>query len=70
MNRDSKLLPLGIIGGLCAAVAAHPDLIEGVIELDKKAIASVVCLALAVIAGWLSTSPLPGKNDADTIGRR
>lgn len=63
MTRDSNLWPIGMIGAFCAALAVNPDLVEGLLERDTKAIASVICMLLAIVAGWMNASPINALSD-------
>lgn len=62
-TRDSKGWPVLMVAAVLGAVATQPQLIEGLLELNKKAIAAIVCIVLAAIAGQMGTSPLPGEHD-------
>jgi hypothetical protein len=58
MKRDSRWWWVGMAGAWLASLAVHPDLVERMIEGDKKAWVSSVCQLLAIVAGYLKASPL------------
>lgn len=63
MNRDSHVLWITVFAAFAASLSLQPELLEHLLELDKKAIVSVICQLLAIVAAQLGTSPLKGKND-------
>ncbi len=68
MTRDSKVLWLGMVGGIVGAILLHaeqfPILLGYPIVKEGLTLASIV---FAVVSGFLHTSPLPGKNDGDSV---
>ena len=65
-TRDSKAwLPIAVAGVL-SSLALQPELVEHLLELDKKAIAAVICLGLGIVAAWMRASPI---NDISDEGR-
>lgn len=53
-------------GAFLASLAANPELVEHMMELDKKAWISALCQLGAILAAFLKASPLPISDE----GRR
>lgn len=76
MHRDSKLWWAGIVGAVILGLATL-DAGSGPMSLAYYGIPlaaapylRLAALIVGIVSGKLATSPLPGKDDADTIGRR
>lgn len=74
MTRDSKVWWVVMIGSVAAAVLSHMNLLDPFLpaaSVDKvRAGIELIALIAATIGGKMATSPLPGENDANTIGGR
>jgi hypothetical protein len=72
MNRDSQIWWWLMAGAILATLSSHFDLLEMCCALtDKtKALIELAGVIVGMVAAKMATSPLPGENDADKIGRR
>ena len=52
-TRDSKAWIGAAIGAWLGSLAVNPDLVEKMMELDKKALVSAMCQLAAIVAGFL-----------------
>jgi hypothetical protein len=76
MTRDSKLWWAGIIGAVILGLATlgadtgPMSLAYYGIPLAAAPYIRLAALIIGIVSGKMATSPLPGKDDADTIGVR
>lgn len=63
MTRDHYGWIVAALGGWLASLAANPDRVEKLLEGDRRAIVSELCLLGAGLAAWMKSSPINAISD-------
>lgn len=71
MNRDGLYWKLGAIGAALTAISSRLDALDLLLPPQHAekvhAIIEITSVVIVGVCGWMMTSPLPGKHDADRI---